>query len=401
MSGEGVPVSWFRLGLQAVLGLAAAGGLAYMLLALWSAATFPCHRLARKRLSGKRQPPVSLLKPLRGAETGLETCLGSFFQLKYPRYELLFAVRTHDDPAVEVVRRLRARFPGVRAQLLVTGEPPYANAKVFSLEALAKAAAYDLLVVTDSDTKVAPDYLDSIALAFAEREVGVVTHPYRGVAGGDLWSRLEALGMTTEFMAGVVVAERLEGMKFALGPSMAVRRSCLTSIGGFAAMKDYLADDFVLGAWAARAGWKVLLLPQVVEHLATAQGFLTSFRHRLRWNRSSRFSRPAGYIGQGFTYGLVWTLLFTAVAPWPLNLATLIAGCVLRGSLALVLAWRLNDPTVKHYLWLIPLQDVLSWVSWIGGFLGKTIEWRGERYVLCDGGRFEPLSRPAVMEAGL
>jgi len=369
-----------------------------MLLALWSAATFPRRRPARKRLSGKRQPPVSLLKPLRGAETGLEACLGSFFQLKYPRYELLFAVRTHDDPAVEVVRRLRARFPRVRAQLLVTGEPPYANAKVFSLEALAKAAAYDLLVVTDSDTKVAPDYLDSMALAFAEREIGVVTHPYRGVAGGgDLWSRLEALGMTTEFMAGVVVAERLEGMKFALGPSMAVRRSCLTSIGGFAAMKDYLADDFVLGAWAARAGWKVLLLPQVVEHLATAQGFLTSFRHRLRWNRSSRFSRPAGYIGQGFTYGLVWTLLFTAVAPWPLNLATLIAGCVLRGSLALVLAWRLNDPAVKHHLWLIPLQDMLSWASWIGGFLGKTIEWRGERYVLRDGGRFEPLSRPVVL----
>ncbi len=369
-----------------------------MLLALWSAATFPRRRLARKRLSGKRQPPVSLLKPLRGAETGLEACLGSFFQLKYPRYELLFAVRTSDDPAVEVVRRLRARFPGVRAQLLVTGEPPYANAKVFSLEALAKAAAYDLLVVTDSDTKVAPDYLDSIAQAFADREVGVVTHPYRGVAsGGDLWSRLEALGMTTEFMAGVVVAERLEGMKFALGPSMAIRRNCLKAIGGFAAMKDYLADDFVLGAWAARAGWNVLLLPQVVEHLATARGFLTSFKHRLRWNRSSRFSRPAGYIGQGFTYGLVWTLLFTAVAPWPLNLAVLLAGCLLRGSLALVLAWRLHDPAVKHHLWLIPLQDILSWASWIGGFLGKTIEWRGERYVLREGGRFEPLSRPVVM----
>ncbi len=391
-------MSWFRVGLQVVLGLAAAGGLAYMLLALWSAATFPRRRLARKRSSGKWQPPVSLLKPLRGAETGLETCLGSFFQLKYPRYELLFAVRTNDDPAVDVVRRLRARFPGVRAQLLVTGEPPYANAKVFSLEALAKAAAYDLLVVTDSDTKVAPDYLDSLALAFADREVGVVTHPYRGVAGGgDLWSRLEALGMTTEFMAGVVVAERLEGMKFALGPSMAIRRNCLKAIGGFAAMKDYLADDFVLGAWAARAGWNVLLLPQVVEHLATARGFLTSFKHRLRWNRSSRFSRPAGYVGQGFTYGLVWTLLFTAVAPWPLNLAVLIAGCLLRGSLALVLAWRLNDPAVKHHLWLIPLQDALSWASWIGGFLGKTIEWRGERYVLRDGGRFEPLSRPVVM----
>ncbi|MGQ9897949.1 MAG: bacteriohopanetetrol glucosamine biosynthesis glycosyltransferase HpnI [Acidobacteriota bacterium] len=390
-------MSWLRFGLQVVLGLATAGGLTYLLLALWSAATFPRYRLAQKRLFKKRRPPMSLLKPLRGAESGLESCLSSFFRLKYPRYELLFAVRTPDDPAVEIVHRLRARFPGVRVQLLVTGEPPYANAKVFSLEVLAKAAAYDLLVITDSDTKVAPDYLDSLALAFAEHKAGVVTHSYRGVGSGDLWSRLEALGMTTEFMAGVIVAERLEGMKFALGPSMAVRRACLNDIGGFAAMKDYLADDFVLGAWAARAGWKVLLLPQVVEHLATAQGFLTSFKHRLRWNRSSRFSRPSGYIGQGFTYGLVWASLFAAVAVWPVNLAVLLAGCLLRGSLALVLAWRLNDPAVKHHLWLIPLQDILSWASWIGGFLGKTIEWRGERYVLREGGRFEPLSRPRVV----
>lgn len=390
-------MAWFYFGLQVVLGVAAAGGLAYLLLAMWSAATFPRRRLVSKQPSRKRQPPMSLLKPLRGAETGLESCLTSFFQLKYPRYELIFAVRTEDDPAVEVVRRLQRRFPGVRAQLLFTGDPPYANAKVFSLETMAREAAYDILVITDSDTRVAPDYLETIAAAFTDQKVGVVTHPYRGVSGGDLWSRLEAIGMTTEFMAGVVVAERLEGMKFALGPSMAVRRVCLQAIGGFAAMKDYLADDFVLGAWAARAGWDVRLLPQAVEHLATARGFAMSFKHRLRWNRSSRFSRPAGYVGQVFTYGLVWALLFTAVAPWPVNLAVLLSGCLLRAGLALTLAWRLADPTVKWHLWLIPLQDVLSWASWIGGFGGKTIEWRGERYILCDGGRFEPLSRPVAV----
>ncbi|MFQ3581196.1 MAG: bacteriohopanetetrol glucosamine biosynthesis glycosyltransferase HpnI [Chloracidobacterium sp.] len=389
---------FFWLGLQSIVGLAAVGGLVYFLLALWSAAIFPRHRISPKRLSKKHLPPISLLKPLCGAETELETCLSSFFQLKYPRFELIFAVRTHDDPAVAVVRRLRARFPGVRAQLLFTGEPPYANAKVFSLEKMAEAAAYDLLVITDSDTKVSADYLGGVAAAFADRNVGGITHPYRGVASGDLWSRLEALGMTTEFMAGVIVAERLEGMKFALGPSMAIRRDCLKAIGGFAAMKDYLADDFVLGAWAAQAGWKVLLLPQAVEHVATARGFLTNFKHRLRWNRSSRFSRPAGYVGQGFTYGLVWAMGFAALTPWPLNLAVFSTGLLLRIGLALTLARRLGDRAVKHHLWLIPLQDLISWMSWIGGFLGKTIEWRGERYVLLDGGRFQPLTRQVKVE---
>lgn len=390
-------MSFLWLGLQIALGVAALGGLAYLALALWSAATFPRHRVNLKRPPRKQRPPMSLLKPLRGAETELETCLSSFFQLKYPRFELIFAVRTPDDPATEVVRRLRARFPGVRTQLLFTGEPPYANAKVFSLEKMAQAAAHDILVITDSDTRVPPNYLDGVAAAFADRKVGAVTHPYRGVASGDVWSRLEALGMTTEFMAGVIVAERLEGMKFALGPSMAIRRECLNAVGGFAAMRDYLADDFILGARTARAGWKVLLLPQPVEHVATARGFLTNFKHRLRWNRSSRFSRPAGYPGQGFTYGLVWALLFAAVAPWPVNLAAVVAALALRGGLALMLAKRLGDRAVKTHLWLLPLQDLLSWASWVGGFLGKTIEWRGERYVLLDGGRFQPLSRPIAM----
>ncbi len=390
-------MSFFWLGLQFGLGVAALGGLAYFALALWSAIWFPRHRVSLRRPSKKQRPPISLLKPLRGAEDELETCLSSFFQLRYPRFELLFAVRTPDDPAVEVIRRLRARFPGIRAQLLFTGEPPCANAKVFSLEKMAQAAAHDILVITDSDTRVSPSYLDDIAAAFADSKVGAVTHPYRGVASGDLWSRLEALGMTTEFMAGVMVAERLEGMKFALGPSMAIRRSCLNAIGGFAAMRDYLADDFILGAWTARAGWKVLLLPQPVEHIATARGFLSNFKHRLRWNRSSRFSRPAGYPGQGFTYGLVWALLFALAGPWPANLAVLSSALILRIGLALTLAKRLGDRAVKSHLWLLPLQDGLSWASWVGGFLGRTIEWRGERYALLDGGRFQPLSRPVKL----
>jgi ceramide glucosyltransferase len=198
--------------------------------------------------------------------------------------------------------------------------------------------------------------------------------------------------MSTEFMAGVVVANHLEGMKFTLGPSMAVRRDCLRAIGGFAAMADYLADDFVLGHWASEAGYQVALMPQPVNHHATALGFASSFKHRLRWNRSSRFSRPAGYIGQGFTYGLPWALLlFLAAQCWWTG-SLLFAVAVARFFLAYELGARLlDDRGSLRRFWLIPLQDMLSFATWVGGFVGREIIWRNERYRLLEGGKFEPV----------
>src|SRR5262245_37835896 len=201
-----------------------------------------------------------MLKPLRGADPDLERHLESFFLQNYPSFEILFALRSADDPAVAVAERLMARYPHVPARMILTGEPPYANAKVYSMKKMADAASADILVITDSDTSVSKDYLQTVAAAFAPESVGAATSLYRGGACADLWSKLEALGMSAEFMAGVVVANYLEGMKFTLGPSMAVRRDCLRAIGGFEAMADYLADDFVLGAWASRAGYQVALM---------------------------------------------------------------------------------------------------------------------------------------------
>src|SRR5262245_29479897 len=285
--------------------VASAGGLVYYLLAIVSTRKL-CEAREVAEPEVLASPSISLLKPLRGADPELEQNLESFFLQGYPSFEILFAVRDESDPAVAIVERLMACYPHIPARLILTGEPPYANAKVYSMEKMAEAASADILVITDSDTSVSKDYLRHIAVAFMPERVGAATNLYRGVSGADLWSKLEALGMSTEFMAGVVVAWRLEGMKFTLGPSMAIRRDCLRAIGGFAAMADYLADDFVLGQWASEAGYEVALLPHVVNHHATALGFTSSFKHRLRWNRSSRFSRPAGYIGQGFTYGLPW-----------------------------------------------------------------------------------------------
>lgn len=341
-------------------------------------------------------PPLSLLKPLRGAEPELENYLATFFQQAYPAYEILFAVRVPDDPAVAVVENLRQRFPHISVQMLIVGQPPYANAKVFSMEKMAEVAAHEILIITDSDASVAPDYLQAMARAFAPENVGAVTNLYRGISGNDFWSRLEALGMSSEFMAGVVVAERLEGMKFALGPSMAITKKCLEKIGGFAAMKDYLADDFVLGHWAAEAGYDVALPSHVINHHASTAGFIATFKHRLRWNRSARFSRPVGYYGQGFTYFLAWAILLLLAAPHWWTLGILAAVFLLRTMLAIKLGVQLlGDKTVYKNLWLVPLQDLISFATWAAGLFGKEIIWRNERYLLLEGGKFAPVEARA------
>ncbi len=366
------------------------GGAAYYLLAIDSV-----RRLRRRSPVNitSSLPPISLLKPLCGVDPGLESYLENFFQQDYPAFEILFAVRSEADPAVAIVEELQQKFSHIPSQIIFTGEPPYANAKVFSMEKMAALARHEILVITDSDASVAPDYLQDMAICFSDPATGAVTNLYRGVAGSDLWSKLEALGMSTEFMAGVVVAERLEGMHFTLGPSMAIRAETLNKIGGFVRMADYLADDFVLGQWTVEAGQKVALSSHIINHHATAMGFLHSFKHRVRWNRSSRFSRPAGYLGQGFTYGLVWAILLFLAAPvWWSALALLVMGLI-RFWLAYELGFKLmRDAQAIKSVFLIALQDLLSASSWIGGFTGREIIWRNERYKLVSGGRFELIS---------
>lgn len=377
--------------------VASLGGIAYYLIAIAAS-----RKLSKRHASAFNPalslPPISLLKPLNGVDPGLAEYLESFFCQDYPEFEILFAVRLESDPAVGVARQLMDRYPQVPAHIIITGEPPYANAKVYSLKKMVEVAKHPLLVITDSDASVSRDYLKKMAKAFEPKDVGAVTNLYRGVSGSDVWSKLEALGMSTEFMAGVVVAERLEGMKFTLGPSMAVRADCLSAIGGFAAMADYLADDFVLGKWVSEKGLRVVLSTDVINHHASATGFINSFKHRLRWNRSSRFSRPSGYIGQGFTYGLAWAIMLCLVdlsvaelSHW--SLLVLLFSILTRVWLAIELSVRLlGDHNTLSRLWLIPFQDLLSFFTWIGGFMGREIVWRNERYKLLEDGRFVPVS---------
>jgi ceramide glucosyltransferase len=335
-------------------------------------------------------PPISILKPLNGADEGLAENLESFFAQEYPEFEILFAVRDASDPAVRVVEELRARYPDVPAELIVTGEPPYPNAKVYSLDHMMQAAHHNLLVMSDSDIRVTPWMLATFAAEFDDDGVALATCPYRAVPGSSFWSTLEAVGLNTEFLAGVLVARLLDGMKFAIGPTIAARRHALERIGGFDRLKDYLAEDFVMGRLVAESGGGVILSSYVIEHRIGSQPFAANLRHRLRWNRSTRRSRPWGYVGQVFTNPLPLALILVAIAPgwWQVLPITLL----LRAFAAWAVAGGvLRDPLTLRKWWLVPLQDLVSFLVWIAGFFGNTIVWRGRRYYLDPDGTFELL----------
>ena len=329
--------------------------------------------------------PISVLKPLSGLDLDLESNLRTFFEQDYPAFEILFAVRSDSDPAVGVVAKLQHEYPEISSRLVITGEPPYPNAKVFSLDRMLSAAANDLVVMSDSDFRVTSGMLRTIASEFQDQHLGVATCPYRAVPGASFWSRLEATGMNTDFWGGALVARMLEGMHFAVGPTIAARRQVLQSIGGMDRVKDYLAEDFVIGKFAAEAGHGVILSSYVIEHHIGSASLSENVAHRLRWGRSTRRSRPAGYIGQMFTMPLPWALLVCAFSPawWPVLAFTLFV----RALAAYSVSARVLHAKLKWLL--LPIEDVLGFCFWLAGFFGNTISWRGRRYRLYSDGRFE------------
>lgn len=336
--------------------------------------------------------PISILKPLAGLDSDLESNLRTFFEQDYTDFEIIFAVRSSGDPAADVVKRLRCDYPHIASRLIVTGEPPYANAKVYSLDLMLAEAAHDLVVMSDSDIRVTPGFLRTIAAEFEDSAIAVATCPYRAVAGASFWSGLEACGMNIDFLAGVLVARMLEGMHFAVGPTIAARRTALESIGGFNRMKDYLAEDFVMGKFAAEAGLGVILSSYVIEHHIGASDFRRNAAHRLRWARSTRRSRPLGYLGQAFTMPLPWSLAVCVANPawWPVVPFTL----AVRAIVAYAISARVLHAKIRWAL--LPLEDLAAFAFWIAGFFGHTIVWRGRRYRLFADGRFELIaeSRP-------
>jgi ceramide glucosyltransferase len=333
----------------------------------------------------ERAEPISILKPLAGLDLDLESNLRTFFEQDYPEFEILFAVRNELDPAVRVVSQLQHEYSKVPSRLVITGEPPYPNAKVFSLEKMLGAAANDLVVMSDSDIRVTSELLQTAAIEFQDPRLGVATCPYRAVPGQSFWSRLEATGMNTDFWGGALVARMLEGMRFAVGPTIVARRHVLQSLGGIARFKDYLAEDFVIGQFAAEAGHGVILSSYIIEHHIGSATFLQNIGHRIRWARSTRRSRPAGYVGQLFTMPFPIALIVCGMSPewWPILPLALV--------LRVVAAYMVSARVLRTKLnWaLLPIEDVTAFLFWMAGFFGNTISWRGRKYRLFSDGRFE------------
>ncbi|MGH9634914.1 MAG: bacteriohopanetetrol glucosamine biosynthesis glycosyltransferase HpnI [Candidatus Angelobacter sp.] len=333
------------------------------------------------------KPPISILKPLCGHDDGLEENLRSFMVQDYPEYEVLFGVHRPDDSAVAVAEKIITEFNGrISAHLVITGESPIPNAKAFSLNRLVREANYDVLVMSDSDVRVTPSLLSHLAQEFQDDHVGLISCPYRAVPGRSLWSRLEAIGMNTELLGGVMVARMIEGMRFALGCTVAVRRSVLEDMGGFGYLQEFLAEDFVIGQRAAQLGHGVLFSSYVIEHRIGSQDMMHNLGHRMRWARSTRRSRPLGYWGQIFTYPLPLALLLCAACPaaWPVLFLTMI----LRGAAALATARNIvHDPVTQKQWWLLPVQDVIGFFVWISGFVGDKIVWRNRKCTVLRDGR--------------
>ncbi|KAB8315292.1 glycosyltransferase [Tolypothrix campylonemoides VB511288] len=333
-------------------------------------------------------PPITILKPICGLDIDTYENFASFCQQDYPEYQIIFCVRDQDDPCVEIVKKIINDFPKIDIRLVISDRTIGTNFKVSNLANAQGEAKYPLLLLADSDVRVGPDYLRRVIQPMRDPSVGVVTCLYRPQVRG--WAAiLESIGISTEYHASVLVARSLEGMNFALGPTIAIRKTTLEAIGGFAAIADYLADDFQLGYLSAQAGYKVVLSDYVINHAIATESLIDLIHRQTRWNCCTRVSRPWGYLGLIFTHGTAISLLFL-IATLGSVFGWVVAG--LTWSTRLIMGWvvgakYLQDPCVQKFFWVIPLSDLINFGIWCCGFFGNTIEWRGRRLRLTKGGK--------------
>jgi ceramide glucosyltransferase len=379
--------SWLFAGLAL---LAVASGV-YQFVVLLGTFWFRRLRRLEQRQVTHFAPPVSILKPIRGADDDLEACLETFFCQDYPNYEIIFALHDPEDAAVAVIERLRQTYPGVRTTCVFQPPPLGTNPKVTSLAHALDAAQYDTVVISDADIRVPPNYLHTVVRPLQHPHVGVVTCPYRGKAAGGLPAHFECLGISTDFIAGVLAARLTEGLSFAFGATIATRKPVIAGFGGLARLANYLGDDYMLGHLAHQAGYEVRLSSCVVETVVPRMTWRDFLSHQLRWARTIRTARPGGYTGLLLTHTCWWGCLLVGMFPfvplaWGLFLGTL--------TLRFLAAWQtarvLGDALTIYHLGWLPLRDLLHVAIWLGGFGGKTITWRGQRYRLASDGQLLP-----------
>jgi ceramide glucosyltransferase len=339
-------------------------------------------------------PAVSILKPVKGVDPEMYEAFASHCRQDYPgEFEILFGASSMEDPAVALIQRLQREFPQQHIRLILCPEVLGANGKVSNLVQMLPEARYDHLLINDSDIRVTPNYLRRVMSAFAlsspaYKDVGMVTALYRGRALNTLGSRLEALGISTDFMPGALTARWMEkGLRFGLGSTLAVTREALDAIGGLRPLVDYLADDYEMGARIFRAGYRVELAREVVETSIPAYSLSQFLAHQLRWARGVRDARPLGYLGLLVTFGLPWAIanVFASAASLD-SLALLSVMLCVRIVMALSIGVGvLGDRGTLRDLWLLPLRDVVALAVWFWSFAGDTVVWRGQRFHVRDG----------------
>jgi ceramide glucosyltransferase len=381
------------IAIEAITALLTLCGLAYLLLALWGTRDFVHYWMRRPKGAGFA-PNVSILKPVKGVDPHMYAGLVSHCRQQYAgRFEILFGVSSMDDPAVSEIERLQAEFPECAIRIVECRERLGTSGKVSNLVQMLREARYEYVLINDSDICVSAVYLARVMACFADTTVGMVTAPYIGRtaergSGRTLWSRLEALGISTDFLPGVLTARKLEGgIRFGLGSTLATTKTALEKAGGLEPLTEYLADDYEMGARIAGAGYRVELCSEVVETTVPAYRFRGFCDHQLRWARSTRDSRKWGYVGLGITYALPWAV-FTCIASgfalWSFSLLSVVV--LARVVVALsVGVGILRDGQVLRDLWLLPLRDFFGLGFWAWSFAGDTVVWRGERFRLRDG----------------
>jgi len=329
-------------------------------------------------------PPVSILKPIRGLDRDAYENYASFCRLDYPEYEILFNVADEHDAAIPVLEKIIRDFPQRSIRLFIGAEQLGTSNKVNKLSNMLSEARYDLLVISDSDIRVAPDYLRAVVAPFGDPKVGAVTCLYRGIDGHSLGSTLEAIGNTSDFAAGVLVAWLFRSVNFALGATMATTKQRLAQIGGFEDLADHFTDDHELGHRIAALGYRVEIASRPVDTVYPETSIRAFFQHQLRWSLAIRHASPAGYASRIFVHAIAWTLLAMAIAP-TMKIAGFFSAAylVLRPLMAWTVGvWGLRDPLLRRKFWLLPLHDACAFLVFVLSFLTRRVEWRGSQYYI-------------------
>jgi len=372
--------------IQIILLVIAAAPLAYYAIAIFS--TWRFFRAARSAPppDASYTPAVSNLKPIRGADPDAYANFASFCYQDYPDYELVFCVSDYDDPALPVIKELQRAFPERTIRVLYGSGRDAANDKVAKLDRLVAEAAHPVVVISDSDVRVGPDYLRAMVAALADPKVGATTCFYVTALERTFADRLHSTGMLSDFYAGIIVAWQLDGIKFALGPSIATTRERLAGFGGYRAIENRPGDDLLVGRLIAEQGYEVRLLPYTVETVADFASMSELIHKRLRWMVVMRHMRPAGHFGLLFTQAVPWLVAAAVFAPPAAALAYWGAYLAMRGLLTWMIAvWGLHQPGVARKLWLVPLWDVMAFGIWATSFTRHKLRWRGRDYTIQNG----------------